>query len=251
MEHTSKQTFAVVILAAGHGKRMQSDTPKSLTLLHNKPLIQHLLDHIDESQVVSDTVIVVGYKREEVMAALGDNYTYVVQNEQLGTGHAVMTAKDSLLGKVDNVIVLYADMPYVGAETIQNIARTHLEKNATLTMATVTLPDFNEWRAGFFDFSRVIRDAEGNIVCTVEKKDQTEAEHEILEVNPAYLCFNAEWLWKNITELKDENAQKEYYLTDLIGKACEQSVTIASVSIDAKEAMGVNTKEQLELIHTL
>ncbi len=251
MEKTQKPSVAVVVLAAGHGKRMQSDIPKCLTPLHGKPLVRHLLDHIEASKVASRVAIVVGHKREEVMAELGDSYEYAIQEEQRGTGHAVMSAKNTLEGKADIVLVLYGDMPYLKPETIRNIIETHTEKNATLTMATVTVPDFEEWRAGFFDFSRVIRDEAGNIKRTVEKKDQTEEEHKICEVNPAYMCFDAQWLWKNITELKDENAQNEYYLTDLIGKACEQEVTIASVSIDPKEAMGVNTKEQLELIHTL
>ncbi len=250
MDSNNTQKIGVVVLAAGHGKRMQSEIPKSLTPLHGKSLIMHLLERIDVSGVASKLVIVVGQKREQVMEALGDKYTYAIQEEQLGTGHAVMSAKKEI-GDVDHLLVLYADMPYISPETIKNLVEKHISESATLTMATITVPDFDEWRAGFFDFSRVIRDGEGKIVKTIEKKDQSEEEQKILEVNPAYMIFDSNWMWKNMQNISNKNSQGEYYLTELIKIACDEGEPIASISIEPKEALGVNTKEQLELIHTI
>jgi bifunctional UDP-N-acetylglucosamine pyrophosphorylase/glucosamine-1-phosphate N-acetyltransferase len=241
----------IVILAAGKGKRMQSEKPKVLSLLHGKSLIQHLLEHVKESGVTTNPVIVVGVGREEVMNETGDGYRYAVQEEQLGTGHAVACAELLLKDSAQNVLVLYGDMPYISASTIANIARTHEEKNAMLTMATVSVEDYDGWRAGFYDFSRVIRDTDGTILRTVEKKDANEEELKIKEVNPAYFCFNSAWLWTHLKMLSNTNAQKEYYLTDLVGMAVKEGQKIASVSIDPKEAIGVNTKEHLELLHEL
>lgn len=241
----------IVILAAGKGKRMQSDKPKVLSLLHGRPLISHLLDHVKESGVTTNPVLVVGVGREEVMKEVGDGYRFAVQVEQLGTGHAVSCAKPFLEHSNTNVLVLYGDMPYISAQTIANLARTHEESGAVLTMGTVPVPDFEEWRAGFYDFSRVVRDADGAIVRTVEKKDATEEELTIKEVNPAYFCFNSAWLWEHLRGLSNRNAQGEYYLTDLVGIAVAEGQKIASVPLDPKEAIGVNTREHLDLLHTL
>ena len=239
----------IVILAAGYGKRMQSEIPKVLSLLDGKPLISHLLENIEKSQTASTRpVIVVGYKREDVINRLGDKYTYVIQEEQLGTGNAVLCAHDVLKNETGNIMVLYGDMPHMSPETIFAIAEKQKNSNAVLTMATVTLKDFDEWRSGFYDFSRVIRDEHGVILRTVEKKDATEEELKILEVNPCYLCIRQDWLWEHLKNIKNTNAQKEYYLTDLIAMAVSEGASIASVSIDPKEAMGVNTKENLETL---
>ena len=241
----------IIILAAGHGKRMQSETPKVLSLLHGKPLIRHLLDSVESSGVSAQPVIVVGQKRELVMAAMGPAYRYAPQEEQLGTGHAVLSAEGHMDPGADSVIVLYGDMPYVSADTIKALAATREATGATLVMATVRVPDFDGWRAGFHDFSRVLRNADGTISRTVEKKDATEEDLFVTEVNPCYFCFDAAWLWPRLKELKNANAQKEYYLTDLVGMAVREGVRIESVSIDPKEALGVNTREHLELLETL
>ena len=238
----------IIILAAGHGKRMQSDVPKVLSLLHEKPLVHHLLEHVLESGVSTSPVFVVGQKREQVMASLGDQYRYVIQTEQLGTGHAVLSAESVLKDSGNNIMVLFGDMPYLSATTIRALADMQKNSGAVMTMATVQVPDFDEWRAGFFDFSRVIRSQDGTIVRTVEKKDATENELTITEVNPCYLCISNDWLWEHLRKLKNANSQGEYYLTDLIGMAVAENAKIASISIDPKEALGVNTKENLEIL---
>jgi bifunctional UDP-N-acetylglucosamine pyrophosphorylase/glucosamine-1-phosphate N-acetyltransferase len=113
------------------------------------------------------------------------------------------------------------------------------------------VPDFNEWRGGFQNYSRVIRDDAGKIIRTVEYKDATEAEREIKEVNPCYFVFDKDWLFNKIKTLSKENAQGEYYLTDLIKIAFQEGAQIETVPISPIEAMGANSKEQLEMLELL
>jgi len=239
----------IIILAAGLGKRMQNkELPKALTPLRGRPLISYLLDSIKESGVCAKPVIVVGKMADMVKAALGPNYTYVFQAEQLGTGHAVMCAKDELAGKAENILILYGDQPLITPETIKKLVATHLSAGPVLTIGTVKVTDFANWRAGFYDFGRINRDLSGNVVGIIEKKDAIEKQWDIKEINPGYYCFAADWLWENLAKLKNENAQKEYYLTDLIGLACQQGQNISTVEIEPKEALGVNNEEHLKLL---
>lgn len=240
----------IIILAAGHGKRMQSELPKALTPLHGKPFIAHVLDAVKESGVCDKPIIIIGQKGDQVRDTLGTSYSYAIQDKQLGTGHAVMIA-ENIAQNADLVVVLYADHPLVSAQTIKNIVNTHIKDNAILTMATATVPDFLDWRSAFVAFGRFIRDENNNISKIVEMKDATEEEKEIKEVNPAYMCFDTNWLWDHLHSLKNENNQKEYYLTDLVSLAFAEKQKIASVAIDPREALGVNTKEQLELIERI
>ncbi len=240
----------VIILAAGHGKRMQSELPKALTPFRGKPFITRMLDAVKESGVCEHPIIVIGQKGDQVRSVVGDSYTYAIQEEQLGTGHAVMIAEHEAKDAT-SILVLYSDHPLMSAQTIKNIVIKHAEENATLTMATATVPDFLEWRAGLQLFGRLVRDANNNIIKIVEYKDATETEKEILEVNPAYMCFDAHWMWEHLHMLKNNNAQGEYYLTDLVGMAFNEHKKITTISIDPKEALGVNTKEQLDLMQEL
>ena len=241
----------VVILAAGYGKRMQSDLPKVLVPLHGKPLVQHVLDAVAASGVCESPILIVGQKKELVMETLGTGNRYVTQEEQLGTGHAVLSAAGMLEGKAENILVLNSDVPFIKPRSIHMLAEMGENSMAAVTMATVRVPDFDEWRAGFYDFGRIIRNKSGDIVKIVEKKDATEEELRITEVNSGSFCFKADWLWKHLRELKNENSQAEYYLTDLVAMACAEGADIASIPIEPREAMGVNTKEHLELLHKI
>jgi bifunctional UDP-N-acetylglucosamine pyrophosphorylase / glucosamine-1-phosphate N-acetyltransferase len=240
----------IIILAAGEGKRMNSESPKPMVTFLGKPMIAHLLSSVMESGLCTKPIIIVGQRREEIIDFLGPSFTYVVQEEQLGTGHAVMTAESAATGH-DTVLVLYADHPLVSSHMISNLAKEHSDSGATLTMAVATVPDFSDWRKAFYSFGRIVRDQSGEILKIIELKDASEEEKEIKEVNPSYFCFNAAWLWENLHKLKNNNNQKEYYLTDLVGLARDQNVKIASIEIDPKEALGVNTREQLELLESL
>ncbi len=247
----NKEKIRIVILAAGKGTRMQSDIPKVLSQVKSKSMIRHLLHSVEKSGIDEHPVIVVGYKKEMVMDECGDKYHYVDQDKLLGTGWAVMQTKNYLENKADHIIVLYGDQPYTSAETIIKITEKHINSGKEITMATVKVSDFSDWRICFNNFSRVVRDEKGKIIRTIEKKDATEEELKITEVNPCYFCFDAKWLWDNLPNLKNENAQNEYYLTDLIKIANRENLEIESVEIDAHEALGANTKEELEVLENL
>lgn len=242
----------IVILAAGEGKRMGSDLPKVLVPLHGKPLIKHLLETIKDLPF-GKPYIIVGHGKEKVIQELGENkYNFVEQKEQLGTGDAVNTFKYSVKEEADSIVVLYGDQPFTSTETINKLIETQLGTRKKIVMATVNLPDFEGWRANFLGFSRVIRDKKtGKILKTVEEKDANEEEKKIKEVNPCYFCFEAKFLWQELDNLKKDNAQKEYYLTDVLKSAVEKGIDIESVEIDAKEALGANSKAELEILENL
>lgn len=242
----------IVILAAGHGKRMNSNgLPKVLIPLQGKPIIMHLLEAIKLSGVCQRPVIVVGQQAEQVMSALGTDYTYVFQSEQLGTGDAVKCTQAQLQGRADNIMILYGDHPLISSETINKLSKIHVEEKNILTMAVAKVDDFNEWRRSFYDFGRVMVD-KNSVKEIIEKKDATQEQLDSIKIiNPAYFCFKAEWLWKSLSRLKNKNNQKEYYLTDLVAMAYKEGNMVQVVPIDSKEAFGVNTKEQLEVLSKL
>lgn len=243
----------VVILAAGKGKRMGVEIPKVLVSLRGEPVLYHLLRSVVESGVDSRPIVVVGENKsliEESLRSGGFTVEYAVQDEQLGTGHAVRAA-EGVARDAESVLVLYGDHPFVSSATIRNIVSLHTESNAMLTLATLIVPDFDGWRISFADFGRIIRNTDGHIDRIVEKKDATPAELAVRELNPAFFCFNAVWLWQALGKLKNENVQGEYYLTDLVKLAMTDGVKIASLSIDPKEGAGINTQAHLAAAETI
>jgi len=243
------QKTKIVVLAAGKGTRMADELPKVLVTLHGKPMIKYLLDAVKASGVDEKPIIVVGHKREDVMRELGDGYLYAVQEEQLGTGHAIMCTENLLKGSTENVMVLQSDHPFITPETIKKLAEEHIATNATITMATVKLPDFNDWRKIFYtNFGRIVRDKNNRITKIVEFKDASESEKNIKEVNPSYFCFEANWLWKNLKRLTTNNNQKQYYQTDLIKLAMDENEKIESIDVTPREGLAANSKEELEIL---
>jgi len=243
-----KDKIKVIVLAAGYGKRMNSsEMPKVLVKMKEKPLINYVLDAIKFSHVCKKPVIVVGYKAELVKKHLGDDFDYILQEERLGTGHAVAVTRGLLEGNVDNILVLYGDMPHITARMINDLVDTHLSGNSPVTMGTVKVDNFENWKEGFYDFGRVVRNESGKVVKIVEKKDATRDVLEIKEVNPSYFCFQANWFWENIVNVKNNNNQREYYLTDLVQIARDQGHDIGTCIIKPEEALGVNTHSQLVL----
>lgn len=235
----------IIILAGGRGSRMQSDVPKALIKVCNEPIIARVLRAVEGSTITDTPTVVVGCKHELVSAFVGNRANPVLQTQQLGTGHAVMIAQDFIPADTEAVIVLYGDHPLISADMINKLHAEHTQANNTVTMAIAAVPDFNDWRSAFLNFGRVVRDASGTIIRSIEVKDATKEELDIKEVNPCYLCFSASWMWEKLHQLSNHNAQNEYYLTDLIKMAHDEGVRLGSVQIDAHEALGVNTPEQL------
>lgn len=247
-----KNKLQIIILAAGKSTRMKSNIPKALTELRGKPFLKHILDTIKEFDPKIKPIIVVGHKKEQIKEALGENHTYAEQHEQLGTGHAVGSAKNAIKSAHEVVLVLATDQPLVSKETLKSIIKKHTEKRPIITLATVTVPDFEDWRMGLNHFGRIIRNIDGSIKKIVEFKDASDKEKKIKELNPALYAFDAEWLWKNINKIRNENAQAEYYLTDLIKMACDQSKKIETIPVhNIIEGLQPNSKEELALLEKL
>lgn len=226
---------------------MDSDKPKVLVELPDgRALIIPLLETLVELKLTTPPIIVVGYEAGTVKNALGGGYTYALQKRQLGTAHAVQSAMPEVADSADDVLVLYGDMPLVTKEAIAQIHTSHEQADSPLTMATVKVDDFNGWREAFESYGRVLRNENGEVVAIREYKDASDSERSIKEVNPSYFCINKAWLAEALTEIENENAQGEYYLTDLVAVAKSNGHAINSVTIAPELALGANTKEQLK-----
>lgn len=238
------KNIIAVILAAGKGTRMgDADRPKVMFEANDKPIIEYLVQSI-QTAGVSDIVLVVGYLQEQVKNYFKDRVQYVEQLEQKGTGHAVMMAKDILKRKSKAVLVSYGDMPLYKIETIKKLIEKYIIEKPAIAMVTVDLADPDFWAYG-----RVLRDKNGEIVATVEQKDATEEQRKIKECNPSFYLFDSDWLWENLGRIGTDNAQKEYYLPDLISIARSQGKKIVSIKAESEgEVLGVNTPEQLEKV---
>ncbi len=240
-----------IILAGGKGTRMKSSGPKVLVPLRGTPMIFYILDAVAGAGLATPSLVVIGHAGDTVRHTLGDNFHYVTQVKQMGTGHAVATALPYIPDTTSHVVVLYGDHPFMTSKTITALAATHLKEHNDITMGTVSLSDFEDERACFRDYGRIVRDAAGGVADSIEVKDATDEQKAITEVNPCYYCFAVDWLNRHIGMLKNENAQKEYYLTDLIRIARRNGGRIGSIDIPPRDAMGANTPEQLSTLERL
>ncbi|HEV7702271.1 MAG TPA: NTP transferase domain-containing protein [Candidatus Paceibacterota bacterium] len=244
----------IIILAGGKGVRMKSEGPKALTLLQGKPFLLYILDTLKKLDRKIKPIIVVGYKKEQIVDTLGAEYTYAEQREQLGTGHAVLVAREQAQKNPHQmVLILSADQPLVSKETLENIIATHTKNRLAITLGTAVVPDYKEWRAGLYsNFGRVVREQNGQVKQLVEFKNATDEEKHIKEVNPALYMFDAAWLWSNIDKIEIDPTRNEYKLTDLIHIAFSQGKTIEAVPItNLIEALQPNSKEELEVLEKL
>lgn len=233
------------MLAAGQGKRMLSKRQKILHEVGGKPMVTHLFE---TAVSISDIppVIVVGQGETGVQKLLGDQATYVVQSESLGTGHAVQVAADVLRGRADQVVVTYGDMPLLRADTLLQMATTQRETNSVMSMLSV----MGELSS---TFGRVLRGDNGRVVEIVEvaeaKRRKNSAELlAIRELNAGLYCFDADWLWQNIHDLPLRQARSgvEYYLTDMLETAVKQGHSVAAtVAADADECLGAGTRAEM------
>ncbi len=230
-----------IVLAAGKGSRLQSEKfnlPKVLRRANGRPLIGYVLDSINFI-APEDTEIVVGYMREKVMEELGDKYSYSVQAEQLGTGHAVMCTREHMDGYDGQVLICYGDMPLVKPETYQNLVAKHIESGAACTLLTAVEENPPA-------YGRIVRDADGKLSSIVEDKDCTPEQKLIQEVNVGIYVFDAKELMAGLSELKNTNAQNEYYLTDMPQIFVEKGLKVEIYSVEnSTEYFGVNTMEDL------
>lgn len=242
-------TNQILILAAGKGTRMGGDIPKVLVALKNKPLVLYLAEEIQKLTQLIKPVVVVGYQADRVRAIMGDDFFYAYQPKQLGTAHAVLAAKDKI--KAENILVLYGDMPFIKAESLRQLMKMHRGSSANVSMFTTTVPNFEGEFKSFFSAGRIIRNEASDVVKIVEVKDASDAQKQITEVNPGVYMFNTNWLWQHIEKIQTNNAQEEYYLTDIVELAIAHGQKVYSLPINPQEVIGINSKEDLEQAENL
>lgn len=237
----------VVILAAGKGSRMGADVPKPLVEIAGRPMIEHLIESIHESEIDERPIVVVAPDTLEQFGEVcrDQRCEFAIQEEQLGTGHAVMSARENANG-AENILILYGDHPFLSADLLQSLVELHESQGAVLSMITTKVKNFKKEYEIFKNWSRIIRDNVGRMVKLVEARDATEEELESKEVNPGLYLINAEWLWEHLPEIKNKNASGEYYLTDLIGMAIEEGEDVVTAPANPFEVIGINSKEELE-----
>ena len=226
-----------IVLAAGQGTRMKSKLPKVLHKVLGKSMVQWVIDCLNDAGV-SEKIAVVGHGGDEVAKVIASQATIVYQTEQLGTGHAVMQGVAGLQSDNDCVVVICGDTPLLRAETIQSLMHKHeTEKNA-VTVLTAQAEDPT-------GYGRIVRDGE-QIIAIVEQKDATEEIKRIHEINTGTYCFAQEFLLQYLPMLNTNNAQKEYYLTDLIKIANQNQLSVGGYLLsDFAESLGVNNRVQL------
>ncbi|HEY0160983.1 MAG TPA: bifunctional UDP-N-acetylglucosamine diphosphorylase/glucosamine-1-phosphate N-acetyltransferase GlmU [Thermoanaerobaculia bacterium] len=232
----------VIILAAGLGTRMKSATIKILHRAAGRPIIDYVLD-LAADLSSAPPVMIVGYQRDAVQKAVGARARYAVQEQQLGTGHAVLQAA-AILEQGDGVakkrvLILSGDVPLTRPETLQRLLDEHERNGNALTLLTMKL-------ANPAMYGRIVRDESGAVTRIVEAKDASEEQKRIDEVNAGIYVFNGEHLFDNLRNLSPENAQKEYYLTDLLAVIRDAGHRVGAViADDPVEALGVNSRGEL------
>lgn len=241
----------MIILAAGKGKRMGSETPKPLLPIAGRPMIEHLFDSVVDSGIDQRPIVVVAPDAlERFREVLDDRCEYVVQAEQKGTGHAVLMAEDAAHG-ADNIIVLYGDHPFLSPDIIRTLADLQKENSAVIAMLTIKVPNFDGDFSTFKNWGRIIRNEMKDFVAIRESKDASEEEKAVKELNPAMYAFQGEWLWEHLPRLDSDNAAGEIYLTDLIAMAVEEGHAVVTAPAEPFEVVGVNTQEELKTAERL
>ncbi len=229
--------LAAVILAAGQGTRIKSDLPKVMHPLGGRPMVTYA---VDTARALADArpVLVVGRGAEAVRETVGEAAVFVEQAERLGTGHAVLQARDSLQGQSDLVLVSCADMPLLTVETLRRMVEQQRQNSGPITMLTFVADDPR-------GFGRVVRDEHGDVVEIVEAAVATPDQLAIRELNTAAYCFDAVWLWSHIDHIPLSLPKREYYLTDLIAVAVAEGRRVEAVTTTEAEGLGVNTRVHL------
>jgi len=234
---TSTNQLAGIVLAAGQGTRLKSARPKVLHPLGGRVLVSYAVEAM-AAATGARPVLVVGPESAEVRAALGERTDYVVQPQPLGTADAVRQARSRLLGAADTVLVSYADMPLLRAETLSALVAAQSANPGALTLLSLR-------SANRGDFGRVVRNAAGQVQAVIEAAQATPQQLALTEVNVGAYCINAYWLLHALDRLP-LSPKGEFYITDLVGLAVGEGMPVASVTIDDEdEVIGVNNRVQL------
>ncbi|MEH7481689.1 bifunctional UDP-N-acetylglucosamine diphosphorylase/glucosamine-1-phosphate N-acetyltransferase GlmU [Neobacillus drentensis] len=227
-----------VILAAGQGTRMKSKLYKVLHPVCGKPMVQHVVDQVMKLNI-QEVVTIIGHGAEMVQAQLGDSSRYALQDQQLGTAHAVSQAQSLLEGKAGVTIVVCGDTPLIKAETMESLFKHHEESAAKATILTARIEDPT-------GYGRIIRNKKGLVEKIVEHKDASEEERKINEINTGTYCFDNLALFEALMNVSNENVQGEYYLPDVIEILKKQGEVVTAFQTDEfEETLGVNDRVAL------
>lgn len=239
------QKLAIIVLAAGLGKRMKSNVAKVLHKICDKPMIEYVLDTIS-SFPSAKVIVVVGHQAEKVTNLLKDKKVEIVlQKEQLGTGHAVAQTENVLSDFEGDILILCGDTPLLKRETIEKLIQTHQQSQATITILTATLDDPT-------GYGRIIVDSENRVCKIIEDKDATQQEKEINLVNTGTYCFKSKKLFATLKKVTNDNKQGEFYLTDVVGILNEEGEKIVALKApNPIEVIGINTQEDLRKVEEI
>lgn len=227
--------ISAIILAAGKGTRMHSEHAKVMHLVLGEPMLEHTYDTL-KAAGVDRMVCVVGYGADEVTGHFGDRFDYAVQQPQLGSGHAVMQAAQ-LKGEKGRTLIVNGDCPLIRKETYQKLLDAG--QQYPLVVLTAVLPEGGA-------YGRIVRSADGAVEKIVERKDASEQEAAIREINAGIYCVDNELLWRYLPELTNDNAQQEYYVTQLVEIFRRHGHTVGAVTgEDFREMSGINTRKEL------
>lgn len=226
-----------VVMAAGEGKRMKSVHAKVVHKAAGKPLILWVRDALDEAGA-KEQVYIVGHKQEEVRQTLGEDVAFVLQEQQLGTGHAVLQASHFLEGRNGCTLVLCGDAPLVTAQTLRAAMDQFAEDKCAAVIITADAPDPT-------GYGRIVRDSAGEVQGIVEHCDADEKELAIQEINSGMYCFDTALLLSSLGKIGYRNTQNEYYLTDTIGILIQEGHRVTTYKTVFDETLGVNDRIQL------
>ncbi len=231
-----------IILAAGKGTRMKSETPKVLHTIFDKTLVGYVIEAVNNTGMGDENFVIVGHQAERVEEYIKSTYTNartVLQSPQLGTGHAVSMALPYLEDFDGEVIILCGDTPLITSETLKAFVNSHKEKNSDLTVMSAIFEDPT-------NYGRIIRNENGSLSCIVEEKDANIDQKGVKEVNTGIYCLNWQKIKPAFSELKSDNAQGEYYLTDIIKWGVSKGLNVNVSTLDNNEEIfGINSKTHL------
>jgi len=235
----NEKKFCAVILAAGKGTRMKSDKAKVLHVLNGKPLLYYSIEAA-KAVGAGKIVVVIGHQADIVRKEFASSgCIFVEQKPQLGTGHAVLQAKDVLSGYDGLTVILCGDVPLLKPATIKSLVDNHVAEQAVVSVLTTIPPPPHA-------YGRIVKDDKGNVLKIVEHKDATEEEKKIGEINTGIYCVDTKFLFHALGKVTNNNQQKEYYLTDIVEIAVREGQKVKSfIASDYVEVMGINTLEEL------
>lgn len=235
------ERLAILVLAAGEGTRMRSALPKVLHPICGRSLLGHVLAAADTLAAAQVAIVLARDTIDVVRQSLGERYQYAIQAERLGTGHAVLQARDLLVGQADEVLVLFGDTPLLRAETARAVVQLRRTSGALLALLSFR-------PSSPTGYGRVLRDEQGRVTGLVEERDATLEQRLVGECNSGIMCIDAAWLWDVLPNVPRSPLKGEYYLTDLVAMAVAARGPGAAVALEAadeREAWGINDRVQL------